>query len=61
MELVPKLLHERVLHTGGASAVEHGQIGLFTPGSEFSPFEEGVGTGAGGIGFAGTELAGAGP
>jgi uncharacterized protein YukE len=61
MELVPKLLHEKVRHTGGASAIEHGQIGLFTPGSEFSPFEERIGASAGGLGFAGTELAGGAP
>jgi hypothetical protein len=61
MELVPKLLHETVKHTGGASAIKHHQIGLFTPGSEFSPFEERIGAGAGSLGFAGTELAGGTP
>jgi uncharacterized protein YukE len=61
MELVPKLLHETVKHTGGASAITHHQIGRFTPGSEFSPLEERIGTGAGGLGFAGTELAGGTP
>jgi hypothetical protein len=61
MELVPKLLHDTVRHTGGASAIEHGQVGLFTPGSEFSPFEERIGAGAGGLGFGGTKLAGSTP
>jgi hypothetical protein len=61
MELVPEPLHDYVVHTGGASAIKHHQIGLFTPGSEFSPFEERVGAGAGGLGFAGTELAGGSP
>jgi hypothetical protein len=61
MELVPKLLHKTVTHTGGRSAIRYHQIGQFTPGSEFSPFEERIGAGAGAFGFGGTELAGGTP
>jgi HNH/ENDO VII superfamily nuclease len=48
MELVPTKLHKAVPHTGGRAAMPN-QINVVTPGSAFTPFEQGVGA-AGGLG-----------
>jgi HNH/ENDO VII superfamily nuclease len=51
MELVPRDLHEAARHSGGAAAIENGQIGLVRPGGVFTPFERAGAAGGAGAGF----------
>ncbi len=60
MELVPRDLHEAARHSGGAAAIENGQVGLVRPGGVFTPFERAgaVGGGAAGVAVGGPAVAG---
>jgi hypothetical protein len=61
MELVPRDLHNAARHSGGATAIQNGQVGLVRPGGVFTPFERGgaIGGGAAGFAFGGPAEAGA--
>jgi hypothetical protein len=60
MELVPRDLHDAARHSGGATAIQNGQVGLIRPGGVFTPFERGgaIGGGAAGFAFGGPATAG---